>query len=156
MTDITNGGLRGDAHEISQTTGLGLEFHEDNIRDLVNPKVLEMLEMLDIDPLGVSVDSLMIIATKDVAQEVEKVVRRAGVEIDRIGRVDETGVPRLLTPTGEVELRPLFREAAYTKIKKIVGDLQPEDFQKMKENVEKAALEAIAKKDKVVDLIRKK
>ncbi|HNR25852.1 MAG TPA: AIR synthase-related protein, partial [Methanobacteriaceae archaeon] len=156
MTDITNGGLRGDAHEISQTTGLGLEFHEDNIRDLVNPKVLEMLEMLDIDPLGVSVDSLMIIATKDVAQEVEKVVRRAGVEIDRIGRVDETGVPRLLTPTGEVELRPLFREAAYTKIKKIVGDLQPEDFQEMKKNVEKAALEAIAKKDKVVDLIRKK
>ena len=77
-------GAEGDAHEISQTTGLGLEFHEDNIRDLVNPKVLEMLEMLDIDPLGVSVDSLMIIATKDVAQEVEKVVRRAGVEIDRL------------------------------------------------------------------------
>ena len=56
----------------------------------------------------------------------------------------------------EEELKPLFREAAYTKIKKIVGDVQPEDFQKMKENVEKAALEAIEKKDKIVDLVRKK
>src|SRR5690606_21139121 len=85
MTDVTNGGLRGDAHEISQTTGLGLEFHEDKIRELVNPKVLEMLEMLDVDPLGVSVDSLMIIATEEVAQEVEEVVRMAGVKIARIG-----------------------------------------------------------------------
>ena len=45
---------------------------------------------------------------------------------------------------------------SYTKIKKIVGDLQPEDFQKMKEKVEKAAVEAVAKKDKVVDLVRKR
>ena len=35
-----------------------------------------MLEMLDIDPLGVSVDSLMIIATDEVAQEVEEVVKK--------------------------------------------------------------------------------
>jgi hydrogenase expression/formation protein len=156
MTDVTNGGLRGDAHEISQTTGLGLEFHEDKIRELVNPKVLEMLEMLDIDPLGVSVDSLMIIATEEVAQEVEEVVRRAGVKIAPIGRVDGTGIPRLQTFSGEVELRPLFREAAYTKIKKIVGDVQPEDFQKMKDNVEKAASEAIEKKDKIVEMVRKR
>lgn len=154
MTDVTNGGLRGDAHEISQTTGLGLAFEEDEIRKLVNPKVLEMLENLDIDPLGVSVDSLMIIATEDVASEVEKVVSGAGVKIGRIGEVDDTGVPRLITDHGDVELKPLFREAAYTKIKKFVGDVQPEDFEEMKQRVGRAAQEAIRKKDNIVERIR--
>ncbi len=40
MTDVTNGGLRGDAHEISNTTGLGLTFFNDKIREMINPKVL--------------------------------------------------------------------------------------------------------------------
>ena len=154
MTDVTNGGLRGDAHEISQTTGLGLEFWEEEIRQLVNPKVLDMLENLNIDPLGVSVDSLMIIATEDVAREVEKAVSGAGVKIGRIGQVDDSGIPRMVSDHGETELKPLFREAAYTKIKKFVGDLQPEDFEEMKQKVERAALEAIDKKDKVVKRIR--
>jgi hydrogenase expression/formation protein len=157
MTDVTNGGLRGDAHEISQTTGVGLAFWEEEIRKLVNPKVLEMLESLDIDHLGVSVDSLMIIAPEDIAIEVEKAVSSAGVQIGRIGEVDNTGIPRLLTESGgEEELRPLFREAAYTKIKKIVGDLHPEDFEEMKQKVERSALEAIAKKDEVVARIKEK
>lgn len=154
MTDVTNGGLRGDAHEISQTTGLGLAFEEDEIRKLVNPKVLEMLENLDIDPLGVSVDSLMIIATEDVASDVEKVVSGAGVKIGRIGEVDNTGVPRMITDHGDIELKPLFREAAYTKIKKFVGDVQPEDFEEMKQRVGRAAQEAIRKKDTIVERIR--
>lgn len=154
MTDVTNGGLRGDAHEIAQTTGLGLGFWEDEIRQLVNPKVLEMLENLDIDPLGVSVDSLMIIATEDVARKVEKTISGAGIRIGRIGEVDNTGVPRLVSDQGETELKPLFREAAYTKIKKIVGDLHPEDFEEMKQKVERSAIEAIEKKDRVVERIR--
>lgn len=156
MTDVTNGGLRGDAHEISRTTGLGLSFHEDAIRKLINPKVLNMLESLDIDPLGVSVDSLMIIASEDVAERVEKAVSSEGVNIARIGEVDDTGVPRMITAEGEVELKPLFREAAYTKVKKIVGDLHPEDFDEMKQKVEKAAFEAIKKKDDVVQMVKER
>lgn len=154
MTDVTNGGLRGDAHEIASTTGLGLTFFEDKIRDMVNPKVLEMLEKLDIDPLGVSVDSLMIIAPKDVATEVKKVISSVGVRIDEIGYVDESGKSKLMKDGVEEELKPLFREAAYTKIKKIVGDIEPEDFNAMKDKVQKAALDAIDKKDKVVDMIK--
>ena len=152
---FTNGGLRGDAHEISQTTGLGMALGEDDIRKQINPKVLGMLESLDIDPLGVSVDSLMIIATEEVAQEVEKVVSNSGVKIGRIGEVDNTGIPRLISDHGETELKPLFREAAYTKIKKFVGDVHPEDFEEMKYKVEKAAQEAIAKKDQIVARIKK-
>ena len=156
MTDVTNGGLRGDAHEITKTTGLGLTFYEDKIRAMVNPKVLDMLEKLDIDPLGVSVDSLMIIAPEDVASRVKNAISKAGVRIDEIGFVDQTGVSKLIKETGEEELKPLFREAAYTKIKKVVGDIEPEDFQSMKEKVQKAADNAIKKKDKIVETINER
>ena len=156
MTDVTNGGLRGDAHEITKTTGLGLTFYEDKIRAMVNPKVLDMLEKLDIDPLGVSVDSLMIIAPEDIASLVKKAISRAGVRIDEIGFVDQTGVSKLIKETGEEELKPFFREAAYTKIKKIVGDIEPDDFQTMKEKVQKAADNAIKKKDKIVETINER
>jgi hydrogenase expression/formation protein len=157
MTDVTNGGLRGDAHEITKTTGLGLSFDELKIRSMVNPKVLDMLEQLEIDPLGVSVDSLMIIAPGDVASKVKNAISKAGVKIDEIGLVDDTGVSKLLKQDGsEEELKPLFREAAYTKIKKIVGDIEPEDFDLMKEKVQKAAIDAIKKKDKIVNTIQNK
>ena len=156
MTDVTNGGLRGDAHEISKTTGLGLTFYYDNIRKMINPKVLQMLESLDIDPLGVSVDSLMIIASEDVAEEVKKAINSVNVKISEIGFIDDSGKSKLIKDNVEEELIPLFREAAYTKIKKIVGDTTPQDFDLMREKVEKAALDAISKKDKVVKSIREK
>jgi hydrogenase expression/formation protein len=156
MTDVTNGGLRGDAHEISKTTGLGLTFYYDNIRKMINPKVLQMLESLDIDPLGVSVDSLMIIASEDVAEEVKKAIDSVNVKISEIGFIDDSGKSKLIKDNVEEELKPLFREAAYTKIKKIVGDTTPQDFDLMREKVEKAALNAISKKDKVVKSIREK
>jgi len=157
MTDVTNGGLRGDAHEISQTTGLGLSFSEEKIREMVNPKVLDMLEKLEIDPLGVSVDSLMIIAPEDLATRVKNVVSSAGVKINEIGVVDNSGISKLIKEDGrEEELKPLFREAAYTKIKKIVGDIEPEDFDEMKDKVQRAAIESIKKKDKVVKAIQEK
>ncbi len=153
MTDVTNGGLRGDAHEISRTTGLGLKFYEDKIRELINPTVLNMLEKLNIDPLGVSVDSLMIITPENIAEEVKKAINDVGVTISQIGEVDSKGKSRLIKEGKETELVPLFREAAYTKIKKIVGDTQPDDFQLMKQKTEKAAQEAIKKKENIVKMI---
>jgi len=156
MTDVTNGGLRGDAHEISRTTRLGLKFYEDKIRELINPTVLEMLENLNIDPLGVSVDSLMIITPEDKADQVKKAISDVGVCIAQIGEVDDKGKSRLVKNGEETELVPLFREAAYTKIKKIVGDTQPEDFQSMKDKTARAAQEAIKKKDDIVKMIRER
>ncbi|HTX60914.1 MAG TPA: AIR synthase-related protein [Methanobacterium sp.] len=156
MTDVTNGGLRGDAHEISRTTGLGLKFYEDKIRGLINPVVLDMLEKLDIDPLGVSVDSLMIITPEDKAQKIINAIQDVGVRIERIGEVDDQGRSRLVKDGKEQDLIPLFREAAYTKIKKIVGDSKPVDFQSMKDKTEKTALEAIEKKEAIVKMIREK
>lgn len=154
MTDVTNGGLRGDAHEISSTTGVGLKFNHEKIKSLVAPKVLNMLENLNIDPLGVSTDSLMLIVPPEISDEVIKTIKSVNVPIDIIGEVDDEGSPRLINEDGSVEtLTPLFREAAYTKIKKLVGDTTPEDFEIMKDKVQKAANNAINKKDKVIDYI---
>ena len=155
MTDVTNGGLRGDAHEISSTTNLGLEVYQDKIYSMITPKVLNMLETLNIDPLGVSIDSLMLIAPENISKKIIKSIKSEGVKISEIGTVDNLGVARMIKSNGqEEELKPLFREAAYTKIKKLVGETTPENFKIMKEKVEKSAIEAVAKKDKVVKYIK--
>ena len=155
MTDVTNGGLRGDAHEISNTTGVGLEFYEEEIRKMVAPNVLDMLEKLDIDPLGVSTDSLMLIVPPEIVDDVKNAVSRAGVDISEIGIVNTSGEPILIKEDGSSDkLVPLFREAAYTKIKKLVGETTPEDFEIMKEKVQKASDNAIRKKEKVINHIR--
>ncbi|HIH62605.1 MAG TPA: hypothetical protein HA298_08060 [Methanobacteriales archaeon] len=154
MTDVTNGGLRGDAHEISSTTGVGLELHEDKIMAMINPKVLKMLRKLDIDPLGVSIDSLMIIAPEEISDTIKDIIEGAGVKIDEIGEVTDTGEPILIGENRETRLEPAFREAAYTKIKKVVGENTPENFDKMKKRVEEATSKAIEKKRKVVEAIR--
>ena len=157
MTDVTNGGLRGDAHEISSVTGVGLEFYHDKLRQTVTPSVLNMLDTLNIDHLGVSTDSLMLIVPPEIASDVTKAIKSAGVNIYEIGKVDNEGTPRLVKEDGTVDiLKPLFREAAYTKIKKLKGETTPEDFEKMKEQVQKAANNSIKKKDKVIDYINNK
>ncbi len=104
------------------------------IRDCVAPKVLNMLETLNIDPLGVSTDSLMLIAPPEIVGDIKKAVAKYDVPIREIGKVDNSGEPNLIKEDGNVEkLVPLFREAAYTKVKKFVGDTTPEDFEIMKE-----------------------
>lgn len=154
MTDVTNGGLRGDAHEISQTTGLGLEFYEKELSSTVSSNVLNMLNKLDIDYLGVSTDSLMLVVPQEISNEIIKTISNVGVPIKEVGTVNTSGSPILIKEDGtEEELVPLFREAAYTKIKKLVGETTPEDFEKMKEKVQKASDKAISKKDKVIDYI---
>lgn len=155
MTDVTNGGLRGDAHEISNTTGVGLEFYEEEINKTIAPNVLNMLQELDIDPLGVSTDSLMLIVPPEFVDDVKKAVSDADVLISEIGVVNDSGVPDLIREDGTVEkLVPQFREAAYTKIKKLVGDTTPEDFEIMKAQVQEAADRAISKKERVIKHIR--
>jgi len=132
-----------------------LEFYEENIRKMVAPNVLNMLETLNIDPLGVSTDSLMLIVPPEVAEDVKKAVGKYDVAISEIGEVNNSGEPILIKEDGSDEkLVPLFREAAYTKIKKLVGETTPEDFEEMKEKVQKASDAAIAKKDKVIKHIR--
>ena len=124
---------------------------------MVAPNVLNMLETLNIDPLGVSTDSLMLIVPPEIVSDVKKAVGKYDVAISEIGEVNNSGEPILIKEDGSDEkLVPLFREAAYTKIKKLVGETTPEDFEMMKEKVQRASDLAIAKKDKVIEHIRGK
>ena len=156
MTDVTNGGIRGDAKEISYTAGVKLLFEEEKMRRLVNPRVLEMLDSLKIDYLGVSIDALLIIAPQDEAGEIARTIRGAGVAIDEIGIVEE-GEGAMLQMDGKVsDFSPRFREAAYTPIKKAIGQDAKRDVAEMTARVDRASLNAVAKKRRFVEKIRRR
>ncbi|MDW7732455.1 MAG: AIR synthase-related protein [Methanolobus sp.] len=155
MTDVTNGGIRGDAKEISRTAGVRLIFQEREMRKLVNPVVLEMLESLEIDYLGVSLDALLIIAPEEIADSIMETIRSAGVDISIIGKVEE-GTGAMIEIDGEMrDFTPRFREAAYTPIKKMIGDEEPREFDEMQRAIDKATLDAIGKKNRVIEKVRK-
>lgn len=155
MTDVTNGGIRGDAKEISRTAGVRLVFREKEMRKLVNPVVLEMLESLEIDYLGVSLDALLIIAPGEFADDIMETIRSAGVDISIIGQVEE-GSGAMIEIDGELkDFTPRFRESAYTPIKKMIGEEEPRDFEEMQRAIDRATLEAIDKKKRVIDKVRK-
>ncbi len=156
MTDVTNGGIRGDAKEISYTAGVKLVFEEDRMRRLVNPRVLRMLDSLEIDYLGVSIDALLIIAPPDSAQAIVKTVQEAGVTIDEIGRVEEGTGAKLHVDNRMTDFSPRFREAAYTPIKKAVGQDAHRDVAEMTRLVDEAAEKAVEKKQWFVQKIGRK
>ena len=155
MLDVTNGGLRGDANEVCISTGLGLIFEENKIKPLVNENVLSLLNKLGIDYLGVSIDSLLIFAPPELCDDLMYVVRKAGVKIDVVGRVvKEPAKPVLVTGTGELtDMSPLFRESAYTKIKKVIGEDTPPGTEEYKRGVRKSIREAKKKMDEVIKFI---
>ncbi len=156
MSDVTNGGIRGDAEEISRVSGCSLIFDMENVRRIVDPEVLEMLETLGIDFMGVSIDSLMVVCPEDVAGKVMSVIRQEGIKIEEAGRV-EKGSGAYVEEDGKlIPLRPRFRESAYTPLKKLIGETEPRDFEEMQRKVDKAVLKAIEKKKAVVERIKTK
>ncbi|OPX73791.1 MAG: thiamine monophosphate kinase [Methanoregulaceae archaeon PtaB.Bin152] len=156
MTDVTNGGLRGDAHELASTAGCRVVVEEEKVHGLVQEEVGSLLERLSIDPLGVSLDALLITAPPDAAHSIMEVIRSAGVRVQEIGSVEE-GSPGafLLTGKGLRDFTPRFRESAYTPVKKVV-DRGGRDFEEMKAAVEAAALAAMQKKERMVARLRKR
>ncbi|MDI6640048.1 MAG: AIR synthase-related protein, partial [Methanocellales archaeon] len=153
MTDITNGGIRGDATEISKIAGVKLVFVEEKIRSLVNPTVLSMLDELDIDYLGVSLDALLIIAPQNVAEDVLKVLRKHGISIAPVGHIEKGSGAVLIKNGKRHELTPKFRESAYTPIKKVVGEFPGVKLSQMQTKVDEAAERAREKKRKVMEFI---
>ncbi len=156
MSDVTNGGIRGDAEEISGVSDTSPVFDMEKVRRMVNPRVLETLEELEIDFMGLSIDSLMVICPPDVAQKVKKIVEDSGTRIEEVGWV-EKGTGCYTIEGGEKKpLKPRFRESAYTPLKKVVGEKEPPDFEEMREEVDKAVHAAVNKKKEVIRRIREK
>ncbi|MDK2975189.1 MAG: hydrogenase expression/formation protein [Methanofollis sp.] len=155
MTDVTNGGLRGDVYEMAGTADCRIVIDEEHLRSLVEPRVLAMLDALEIDYLGVSLDALLVVVPPAYADEIMAVIRGAGVPVERIGRVEAGPAASVLLSGGkECDFQPRFRESAYTPVKKVV-DTEPRDFDEMKEKVRAAADAAVAKKERILDRLRK-
>jgi hydrogenase expression/formation protein len=154
MTDVTNGGLRGDAFEMAETAGCRIVIDESDIGSLVQPRVKEMLEALKIDYLGVSLDSLLVVAPAGAADEICRVIRSAGVTMKQVGHVEE-GKPEAVLRAGgkDHDFSPRFRESAYTPVKK-VADTEMRDFEEMKAGVVRASEAAIQKKQRVLSRLR--
>lgn len=154
MTDVTNGGLRGDVHEMAKTAGLRFVVEEEAVQGLVDPEVYKMLMALEIDPLGVSIDALLIIAQPEVISKAQALLSHIGVKSSIIGRVEEGRAEPVLIRNGkEEDFNPRFREAAYTPLKKLV-EKEQQDFDAMKKEVDRAAQAAIAKKMRVMEKLR--
>jgi hydrogenase expression/formation protein len=150
MTDVTNGGLRGDVFEMAETANCRIVIDDTSISSLVEPHVREMLENLQIDYLGVSLDSLLVVAPESVADAVCRAVGKTGVAMHKVGYVEEGRPESVLMVDGkEQDFTPRFRESAYTPVKKVV-DTDARNFDEMKENVLKASEAAIQKKERVL------
>lgn len=156
MTDVTNGGLRGDVFEMAETANCRIVIDDSAISSLVEPHVLSMLENLQIDYLGVSLDSLLVVAPESVADTICRVVGKAGVAMHKVGYVEEGKPESVLMVDGkERDFTPRFRESAYTPVKKVV-DTDPRNFDEMKEQVQKASEAAIRKKERVLAMLKGK
>ncbi len=156
MTDVTNGGLRGDAFEMAETANCRIVIDESDIGSLVQPQVKAMLEALEIDYLGVSLDSLLVVAPTGAADEICRVIRSAGVTMKQVGHV-EAGKPEAVLRIGgkDHDFSPRFRESAYTPVKK-VADTEHRDFEEMKAGVLRASEAAIQKKRRVLERLKGK
>lgn len=154
-TDWTNGGLRGDCNEICKTAEVGIKIFEENLESLVNPIVLKMLRALNIDYLGVSIDSLLIFTPPEFSEEILSELRNAKIKSDIIGTVVEKPKEAELISDGKTKsLQPHYREAAYTKVKKIIGEESPKNKEKLMNKTDRAAQEAIEKSESIIKMIQ--
>jgi hydrogenase expression/formation protein len=81
-------------------------------------------------------------------------VRSRSVAIDIVGEVKEGNGAYLVVNGAERDFTPMFRESAYTPVKKVVGEETPMTFEEMQRKVDKAALNAINKKERMLARIR--
>jgi hydrogenase expression/formation protein len=154
MTDVTNGGLRGDVYEMAETAGCRIVIEEEAVGSLVQKDVADLLQKLSIDYLGVSLDALLITAPEPAVGEISRIITDSGVSIHEIGRVEAGQASAILVEGGkEKDFTPKFRESAYTPLKKVV-DSATGNFDEMKVKVQAAADAAIMKKNRVIKRIK--
>ena len=155
MCDVTNGGLRGDLYEINYEAKTGVTIYEDRVRELVNPKVLDLLEKVKVDYLGVSLDALLIYCSENISKQIITDLATQNIKCAEIGYVDSSNQVNMIYEGEEKKsLLPQFRESAYTKIKQEIGEETPELKFEMEKKIEKAASEALKKRQKIIDYVK--
>jgi hydrogenase expression/formation protein len=154
MTDVTNGGIRGDAEEISKTARVKIVFEEEKVRRLINPAVLRMLDDLQIDYMGVSVDSLLLIAPAELGPAIKSALKGI-IKVDEVGHIEPGSGAEVLRAGERFALTPKFRESAYTPVKKVVGEqADGRETKLMRTRVDLAASRAISKKKEMIKYLR--
>jgi hydrogenase expression/formation protein len=157
MCDVTNGGLRGDLYEINYEADCGVVIDESKVRELVNPKVLKLLEEVGVDYLGVSLDALLIYCEKSVKNLIIEDLASRNIKCSQIGRVTDSKKVSMVYEEGQQkDILPRYRESAYTKIKQEIGENTPKEVNDMESAVENAAQEALFKRKKIIELIKEK
>jgi len=155
MCDVTNGGLRGDLYEINYETGCGVTIYEEKVKSLVNPEVLNLLERTDVDYLGVSIDALLIYCSEKVSKKIIADLEKINIKCAEIGFVDDSKqISMIYGKNKQKEMLPRFRESTYTKIKQEIGEETPKNIKKMEKKIEKAALDAINKRERIINYIK--
>ena len=155
MTDVTNGGIRGDAFELSEVSGCAIVLYEDKIMKAINKKVLKMLIELGIDPLGVSIDSLLLCVDKRIVDKISEAFEEKGVRYEIVGRVEDkyssAGSVFVEKDGKRTVLQPKYREAPYTPIKKVASRKKPSksEFEEIKSILKECAACSISKKEAV-------
>ncbi len=154
MCDVTNGGLRGDLYEINYEANCGVVINEKEVRKLVNQKVLDLLEKVGVDYLGVSLDALLIYCSDKVSDRIIADLAKNNIKCAEIGYVTDSKEVTMIFDDQTETILPRFRESAYTKIKQEVGEDTPEKINKMECKVEKAASDSLQKRKKIIEYIR--
>ncbi len=147
MTDVTNGGIRGDALEIAEVTSLSLVIDEEKFLEMINPKVRSILGELGIDPFGLSIDSILIFT--NYPEKVLESLRSHNIKADIIGEVSENKGYPIVTTAGK-EMRPSFRESPYTPVKSVIGNYTGLSLEQIKEKIHMAYLNSLKKKENVL------
>jgi hydrogenase expression/formation protein len=157
MCDVTNGGLRGDLWEINYEAKCGVTIYEEQIRELVNPKVLQMLEKVGVDYLGVSLDALLIYCPEKYSKVIIQDLKENNIQCAEIGYVDDSNqVSMILKDHIKKNILPRFRESAYTKIKQEIGENTPQEKDVMENMIDFTARKALVKRKNILDYIKNK
>lgn len=153
MTDVTNGGIRGDALEVSNLTSTSMIIDPQRFRSLIDPKVLKLMEEVEVDVYGVSVDAILIFTNNPDVVIGE--LRKASIKADVVGRVEKyLGHPIYLEEGSTIkELKPNFRESPYTPVKKVVGNTTTFTAEVRSRLIRSAALNAAEKKERFTQLL---
>jgi hydrogenase expression/formation protein len=154
MTDVTNGGLRGDLYEINREANVGVKIYPDRVKSLVNPKVFDMLHRTNVDFLGVSLDALLIYCDPLIVPAIQRLLQQQNIACEQIGYVISDLQVRFVHPTGEETIEPRFRESPYTQIKQVV-DITASSNEKREEQIRAAFVQAQEKKKKIIEYIHK-
>ncbi|WP_126451161.1 AIR synthase related protein [Sulfodiicoccus acidiphilus] len=153
MTDVTNGGIRGDALEVSRLTSTSLVIYPEIFRSLIDPHVLRLMDDVNVDPYGISIDSIMIF-TKHPDLIIGELSSR-GIKADVVGRVENfIGFPMYVEEDGKLrELSPNFRESPYTPVKKVIGNSSKYDRTARNMLISKALAASLEKKKRFSSLL---